>query len=107
MLYLNDTTSTQRPVLTLDGRQLRDAAIDLMLTSTVNRTSRTIPCRLFGFSRRYTVLELELPPLQTGEYTYIVAADNEPVASGVVQIGDLDTDVTSYDKSVTYEQYQD
>lgn len=107
MLYLNETTNTQRPVLPVDGRPLRTAAIDLMLTSTVNRTSHTISCRLYGFSRRYTVLELSLPALQAGEYAYTLAADNEPVASGVAQIGDLNTDVTSYDKSAVYEQYQD
>ena len=108
MLYLTHTTDKQRPVLATDGTRLKATRLSLVLYSTVNRFGASIPCTLYGYSHRYTVVEVALPDyLQAGEYTYALAADGVEVLTGVAQIGDISADVTSYDKSVNYEQYQD
>lgn len=107
MLYLRDTTEVQRLALPTNGTAIKGASLLLSLASTIDRTKTDIPCSLFAYSHRYAVVEVVLPPVQDGEYSYTLTADGTPVLTGVARIGDNNKDVAVYNTIVTYEQYQD
>jgi hypothetical protein len=58
-------------------------------------------------SRLYYVVNVELSEDVTeGEYEYTASVDGDVVSCGLAIVGDPEPSVTSYDNSITYEQYR-
>lgn len=78
-----------------DGNEVHDADGLQVVVADVADTSRL-----------YYVLTIELgADVTPGEYEYTAAIDGETVSCGLAIVGEPEADVTHYDNSVQYDQY--
>lgn len=106
MIYLSNITDAQAVFVPRDTA-ICGGTLTIRATSTVDhKTVLDVAVLDLQSTKIYYNIAVALPTGTTpGEYRYEMKSGDDVVSTGLLVIGDYTADVTEYNKTIQYEQY--
>lgn len=105
MLYLKNITDPQELMIPRDYTQTSARSFSLLMTSTIDKISRSFNVLDDGSSDHYFKVSVSLPAgMADGEYCYSLLESGMIRSCGLLILGENER-ASEYNKTISYEQY--